>query len=256
TYKKHSYCILGRTIRVAKPAGHVPLRTGANPNKGPEPNGKGKSDIVYTLGERVLTGPTPVNIIYYGDWSPEDQAVINTFIHNIGQSSWFNIQKTYYYQQDADSPQIFTEGPLGLGGIYVDNYSLGKTLNPGMVPQIVQNAIQNGNVQDYADSIYLVLGSGDVSESYDDSNSFCKPYCGYHQYFTMNDKNYVYAYAGNPTTNCPSCIPTQNRRVSPSGQIAADGMLTSIAHEIAEAMSDPETQTWRDKQGNENADKW
>jgi hypothetical protein len=42
---------------------------------------------------------------------------------------------------------------------------------------------------------------------------------------------------------------------APNGNVGADGMASIIAHELAEAASDPDLNAWYDRRGYENADK-
>ncbi|CAF5141820.1 unnamed protein product, partial [Rotaria sp. Silwood1] len=46
-----------------------------------------------------------------------------------------------------------------------------------------------------------------------------------------------------------------NRLVSPNGDIGVDAMLSTIAHEVMESMSNPLLNAWLDVKGSENADK-
>ena len=42
---------------------------------------------------------------------------------------------------------------------------------------------------------------------------------------------------------------------SPNGNAGADGMASIIAHELEEAVTDPQLNAWYDRRGYENADK-
>nr|KAJ3419106.1 hypothetical protein HK105_007389 [Polyrhizophydium stewartii] len=67
-----------------------------------------------------------------------------------------------------------------------------------------------------------------------------------------------YAMIGMPTQCIGDCAPPSNNDVSPNGDIGVDAALSVIAHELAEAVSDPEsdgTRAWEDDTGYENADK-
>jgi Phosphate-induced protein 1 conserved region len=72
---------------------------------------------------------------------------------------------------------------------------------------------------------------------------------------TISGKDLKYLFAGLATA-CPSgCIAPNNQNVSPNGDIAVDGMISVLAHEIVEAASDPDLNAWYDASGQENADK-
>ena len=67
--------------------------------------------------------------------------------------------------------------------------------------------------------------------------SFCKTYCGWHTYGNYGSTAIKYAFIGNAITQCPYACTEQ--ATSPNDNQAADGMTSIIAHELAEATSDP-----------------
>jgi hypothetical protein len=98
----------------------------------------------------------------------------------------------------------------------------------------------------------MVLLASDVSES----NSFgglCTDYCGYHDH-GVNGTDLKFAMIGN-SARCPaSCMPSENQTTSPNGNLAADGMISIMTHELEETVTDPDLDAWTDGNG-ENADK-
>jgi hypothetical protein len=67
-----------------------------------------------------------------------------------------------------------------------------------------------------------------------------------------------YSMVGNPTACIDSCTPGENLVAPPNGDAAVDGMISVIAHELVEAVSDPQSdgnRAWEDDDGYENADK-
>ncbi|CAF1048656.1 unnamed protein product [Rotaria sordida] len=172
---------------------------------------KPSNRISYTIGSRVLTGDTKVYVVFYGNWSTIQKNIVNTFISQMSNTSWFNIEKTYYYQATPTSPKIYTTGSVILGNTVTDNYTYGNELTDTSVPNIFYDRILSGELP--------------------------------------SDPN------GNPESCIYSCV-AYNYNVSPSGDHGVDGMLNIIAHEIVEAMSDPDVNAWLDSYGNENADKW
>ena len=63
---------------------------------------------------------------------------------------------------------------------------------------------------------------------------------------------------GNPSSCLRGCAPQQNAKTSPNGDLAVDAMTSTFAHELVEAVSDPESdgrRAWQDSTGYENADK-
>lgn len=176
---------------------------------------------------------------------------IQTFISSLSSTDWFNVQKSYYYQASESSPRINTTGPIKVANTVKDNYSCKKNLGDDKVTKVISNQLMNKKLPYDENGLYLVLTSSDVKEG-----AFCDSYCGYHSYFDYNSKRIIYAFIGNALSMCrQSCI-GRNLKVSPNKDVGIDGMISVIAHEIAEAMSDPELNTWADSDGEENADKW
>lgn len=78
-------------------------------------------------------------------------------------------------------------------------------------------------------------------------------YCGWHTYNYVGNTPIKYSFVGNALTRCPSgCM---KQVTGPHGSDGADGMVSVIAHELAEAVSDPLINGWfRSSDGKENAD--
>lgn len=81
----------------------------------------------------------------------------------------------------------------------------------------------------------------------DESNSI-DGYCGYHRAFGEGDREIVY---GNEPFDEQGC----GQAHSPNGNLAADGAIGVLSHEIMEALTDPqEVTTWNDGTGHEIGD--
>ncbi|KAH6566381.1 hypothetical protein BASA60_009516 [Batrachochytrium salamandrivorans] len=194
------------------------------------------TDITYTLGAPVITNPVTIYYIYYGSWSASQKAIVEDFSRGVGASNWWNIEKNYYYQASTSSPKVYVDG--------------NKHISSGALPE-------------NADAVYFVLTANDVTEDIRTDigpGSFCKDYCGYHVSTTLTSGTRVfYAMAGNPPAACLSgCAPPNNQNSSPNGDVGVDAMLSVLAHELAEAVSDPQsdgTRAWQDASGAENGDK-
>jgi hypothetical protein len=140
---------------------------------------------------------------------------------------------------------------------------LGTTLKGDALPAIIQTHIDAGELPEDTSAVYFVLTAGDVKESMRDDlsgggASFCSQYCGYHVSWELTSgKRIFYSQVGNPSA-CMSGCANQNTKVSPSGDAAVDAMISVLAHELVEAVSDPESdgnRAWQDSVGYENADK-
>ncbi|KAH6577631.1 hypothetical protein BASA62_000831 [Batrachochytrium salamandrivorans] len=151
----------------------------------------------------------------------------------------------------------YISGNVNLASTYSDNYSIGKSQSGNDLPGLIQSYIDAGTFPEDTNAVYYILNSSDVSESALGS-SFCSGYCGYHSETTLTSGSQVYyALSGAVPDSCISgCAPPPNQSVSPNGDIAVDAMLSVMAHEIAEAVSDPDAniRAWNDATGYENGD--
>jgi hypothetical protein len=221
-------------------ADHAPTTTSSSTNNG----------IAYHGGP-VMLGTPNVYLIWYGTWdgsgkngtsptsdSPASQNLLETFVSNLGGTTYEHINSTYY----NGSGQHVT-GLLNYAGSYSDAYSHGSAISDADVQAIV--AAQNPTD---TNGVYFVLTSSDVNET----SGFCTQYCGWHSHATINGRDIKYAFVGN-ADRCPTACESQT--TSPNNNSGADAMASIIAHEQEEAISDPDVNAWYDRRGNENADK-
>ena len=217
-----------------------PARGGGNAKPGP--NG-----ITYHGGPLLgVVGGNPVTgyYIWYGNWSGNTAVTILTdFIQNIAPSPYYNINTTYYNGSNAHVVNSVT-----YGGSTTDNYSRGTSLSDSGVQGVVSDAITSGRLPNNPSGVYFVLTSADVNET----SGFCTSYCGWHTYGTIAGSNIKYSFVGNPA-RCISACAAQS--VGPNGNAGADGMASIIAHELEEAVTDPNINAWYQGRYQENADK-
>lgn len=188
--------------------------------------------------------PTYIYYIWYGNWSGNSATTILTDLGNsIGGSPYFNINSTYYNGSNAHVVNSVT-----YGGSTTDNYSQGTSLSDAAIKTIVSSAITSGRLPKNASALYLVLTSQDVNAS----SGFCTQYCGWHTHGTISGSDIKYSFVGNPARCISSCAA---QTVGPNGNAGADGMASILAHELEEAVTDPDLNAWYDGQGAENADK-
>ncbi len=203
----------------------------------------GYNGIFYNGGP-VMLGTTTVYYIWYGNWTGNTApTILNNFASNVGGSPYFNINTTYY-----DANKVHVSNSVVFGGSTTDNYSQGTTLNDAGVRTVVSNALTGNKLPTDSNAVYFVLTSSDVAES----SGFCSKYCGWHTYSTINGKNIKYSFVGNAARCLGSCA---IQTISPNGNAGADGMVSVVAHELEEAVTDPNLNAWYDRRGEENADK-
>ena len=212
-----------------------------------KPNGAGPSANISYHGGPVMLGTTNVYVIWYGNWSNNTATtIIPDLFNSIGGSPYFNINTTYYSQ--VGTTKSFVSNSVSYKGSINDNYSQGAALSDAAIKTVVSSAISSGSLPKDPNAVYFVLTSKDVNAT----SGFCTQYCGWHTHGTISGTDIKYSFVGNPD-RCPSSCAAQT--VSPNGNAGADGMASIIAHELEEAVTDPDLNAWYDRRGYENADK-
>jgi hypothetical protein len=212
-----------------------PLAQGQAPGKARPVKGNG---INYHGGPLIL-GTTKVYYIWYGNWSGNSaESILTNLAQSIGGSPYFNINTTYY-----NGLNQHVSNSVNYAGSFNDNYSHGTSLSDAAIQAVVSSV----NPTD-TNAVYFVLTSADVTAT----SGFCTQYCGWHTHGTIGGRDIKYAFIGNPD-RCPSAC--ANGTAPPNGNVGADGMASIIAHELEEAVTDPDLNAWYDNRGMENADK-
>lgn len=229
----------------------------------PEPeNYEGSSDLVnleYHMGP-VLAYPINLYIIWYGNWNPSHRATIKDFIYSLSSaapspsvSDWWRTVSLYTDQTNSN-----ITANIKLSGEFHDTfYSHGMDLKRLTMQSIIKHAALPLN---YQNGVYLVLTSADVRVQ-----DFCREVCGFH-YFTFPvivGATVPYAWVGYSGTQCPGLCAypfawskysgkpppstgngANNIMKAPNGDPGVDGMISVIAHELAEMSSNPLVNAW------------
>ena len=217
---------------------------GAPASKGPA---RTTSNGISYHGGPVMTNPVTIYYIWYGNWSGNSAtSILTDFANNIGTSPYFNINTTY---KDGSGKSV-QNIPFALSQSPVSNsyYPYGASLSDANIQSIVSDFIRLNSLTN-SQAVYFVLTSADVNES----SGFCTKYCGWHTHGTIAGMDIKYSFVGNPD-RCPSACEWQTTK-SPNNNPGADGMASIIAHELEEAVTDPDLNAWYDTRGYENADK-
>ena len=208
------------------------------------PGTEAKALPILYHGGPIMLGAVHMYYIWYGDWSGNSATTILTdFAESIGGSLYFDINTTY-----SDSTGARVSNAVTFAGSTDDDYSQGKTLTDAKVEAVVTHAISSKRLPSDPHGVYFVLTSADVSES----SGFCSQYCGWHTHVTSKGNDIKYAFVGNPERCINSCAA---QSLGPNDNAGADGMVSIIAHELEEVVTDPDLDAWFDAQGAENADK-
>ena len=209
-----------------------------------KPSGGARTNGISYHGGPVMLGTTNVYYIWYGNWSGNSaNSILTNLASNIGGSSYFNINTTYY-----NGSGTHVSNAVHYAGSTTDNYSHGTSLSDSAIQAVVSSAISSNKVPKDTNAVYFVLTSADVTAS----SGFCTQYCGWHTHGTISGSDIKYSFVGNPD-RCPSACEAQS--TSPNGNAGADGMASIISHELEEAVTDPDLNAWYDSRGQENADK-
>ena len=217
----------------------------------------GLGAVTYQPGGTVISQPN-IYVIWYGNWptnscSQENgsstPAIVNDFLGSLGESDWNKINTTYY--QLINGKKTLVQPTADVEGCVVDTGSQGLTLDGdtgAQVSDVVDNALTSKSLKTDPNGVYLVLTASDVSVT-----DFMTNLCAYHYFYDIPQTTIKYAFIGDASSNLASCAPQVSN--SPNGNPAADAMVSVIAHEFVEAVSDPMGLTWYDQAGFENADK-
>ncbi|XAR56181.1 hypothetical protein NMG60_11036554 [Bertholletia excelsa] len=239
------------------------LPWGQNQQFGDAKNYEGSSNLVdleYHMGP-VLASPMNIYIIWYGRWNPNHQSTIRDFVYSLSSpapfpsvADWWRTVRLYTDQTGSNITDT-----IHLSGEFYDSaYSHGTYLTRLTVQSVIQNAVTRGLPLNYNNGLYLVLTSADVGVQ-----DFCRAVCGFH-YFTFPKIVGVtvpYAWVGYSGTQCPGMCaypfawpkysgsgssppPSSNIMKAPNGDAGADGMISVLAHELAEVSSNPLVNAW------------
>ena len=193
-------------------------------------------------------------LIWYGVWSASDRAILTDFLDYEGGSGYYNINTLYTQTSPAASVsnKLSDSNPQA----FDPNYTFGKNLTQSTVEAVISRAINvTHELPADTNGLYLVFSDQTVGAS----DGFCNVFCGYHSFssFISAGKTLKYSFIPNPA-HCAAGVATcatTNTSVSPNGNPAVDAMVSVVAHEVEETVTDPQLNAWFDASGEENADK-
>ncbi|KAJ3405956.1 hypothetical protein HDU80_000455 [Chytriomyces hyalinus] len=218
--------------------------------------------IVFNGGP-IMANPLTFYPIFYGNqWTASQADAVVTFMSDVTGSDWYQVARRYTDNAtntpSNEAPEIRsifqnTSDSVGVAG------TGGKNITTNDVWRIITAAINassfgDGSGEPDRDGVYFLLTSPEISES-GKTRGFCRGYCGWHTFDYLRSVPVKYAFVGNPVTQCPNKCGGQNIAMNADwGDVGTDSMMTTIAHEIVEVVTDPEEDAWYSKDGSENAD--
>ena len=190
-------------------------------------------------GGYVITNASYFAIYYNSQPASTLQSGISSFVN--------------YFPAAANSadPAMRVLGQYGAGtsianaGSFVDTNATPSKISDTQIQSYLAGLFNSGKVAFVANTriygVYLPSGTVSTQGRY----RSCVNYCGYHNSFTYNGQNAIYAVY--PYNSCSGC--------SLSGKTVLDMETIVTSHEIREAMTDPVNAWWEDSSGYEADDK-
>lgn len=203
---------------------------------------------VYWAGVPIYAGGPAAGTFGSGT---QDNSLVGFFLRNLGGSSYFNINTTYYDGTGAHVRNVVNYTQVWANNQY-QTPTNGQNVSDGNILAMLQYGFDHGYLTYDPATLYAVFTAGTVNLG----GGFGTQYCAYHSYGSVTVAGttrkvlyaampYDYAYPG-------AC---SNGTASPNGDPAADAEVNTLAHEVEEATTDPYLTAWYDRRGYENADK-
>ncbi|RUS30848.1 phosphate-induced protein 1 conserved region-domain-containing protein [Jimgerdemannia flammicorona] len=188
----------------------------------------------------ILWKPVRLYYILYGNhWNKSQEELIVYFSNCISNTTWWNLVKL----------PDFHDHLAGSGGLVVKKvvYCSGSCARPRItrpsIASVVISQLQAGQLPVDRNGIYIVLTSPDVIAT--DSCHNPKGSCGFHDHTSYKSTPIVYGWIANwHGTGCTIGCLTRNRVYSPNNDVGIDGLINVLAHEFAEAVTNPYYNAW------------
>jgi hypothetical protein len=190
-----------------------------------------------------MTGTVNLYNIYFGyfqrypllDASQQTSYLVNYFSANIGSSSWYKTVTTYYQVND-DGSKTYASASVVLkkSVVYDANTERRTIVDRDVIEAIVKN-INAGALPVDENGIYNVIFRGEFTYS-----GWLSQWCGFHSVFATTDGHLLkYTVQGDPSTATASQDSCKGIATSTvNGNTGADSLVSILAHEIAETVTD------------------
>src|ERR1700687_280384 len=209
------------------------------------------SAVVFQLAYNTLrynNGPVihspNIYYIFYGDWSGYGtaSAILEDFGSHLGGSAYFGSNTSFFDTLGPHNQELpVFNSPTLKRAIFDSSYSQGKVLNPDSVANIIGSALSAGSLPADTSGVYFVLSSPDVNGLDRNGNAFCTRMCAWHDYLSGGGHTFAAAWIGHPyhctASGFYDCGGGPGNTLN--GDAGADAMVSVIAHELNESVTDP-----------------
>jgi hypothetical protein len=217
--------------------------------------------IYYSPTTIFTNGPNPGEV----GSGANDHSLVGYFLNNIGGSSYWNINTTYY--QMLGSQRQFVQNTMSYTSYWAAGGpgapKPGQVVKDNEMVKLIEAGFDNGALQYDPSTLYMIFtGPGvNLGGGFDPNHL---QYCAFHSaYFRRNgqivqisampyDADFTPAH---PSNDGFLCVLQDG---APNGDVGADDAVSAVAHETEETATDPYINGflgWYDQFGEENADK-
>lgn len=179
------------------------------------------------------------------------QTIQNNFIHDIGNTDFWSLVTQYNGNNGSISNNV------AFGGSWVDTTGMptgrdGSTANPildsDLHDLVHRAATANGWTEDVS-HVYVLYTALNVHSCKAADKASCdfNKYCAYHSHWNDGGNDAIYG-------NMPDVGGCQDSTPVPNSDVRADSQVDDVAHELMEAVTDPDLNAWRDSTGSEIGD--
>lgn len=201
-------------------------------------HGHDKPVVLENHGGAVLRGNLDLSIVFYGRFGRVQKNTLRAFIKSLNLnagpggppqvSNWWRMVGSYQPGGGVITVKVVKQ--------YVDpNYALGKVMTKDFIKVLVQNAVAG-----LPKAIPVIFAARDVTVE-----GLCMGKCADHGLIEQTP----YVIVGNPETECPGACawpfyksdygPAGTILKPPSGNVAADAMVVSLASGLASVVTNP-----------------
>jgi len=255
---------LNLTTFAAQPEPEHPAPTRHDPANEASAGARSGGNLTYHNGPVMHTNTTYA--IYWQpagyNMSADYQSVINGFFQNVAADSGKTSNVYYSTAQYYDNANGNITYNSTFGGSYVDTSAFPAG---GCSDSVTQTSICISDAQIQAEiqkvmtakgwtggmnKLYFVFTPSGVGSCYSSSSCAFSQYCAYHSHIGSGTGAILYANQPYVMTVSAAC----DTGVHPNGS-DADGTISVVSHEHAEAITDAMGSAWYDRTGYENGDK-